>query len=145
MESASSIDDYLKASDYIDFNDDRVQALIRSFHQIDEIERIKAVYEYVRDNIQHSYDIRAADVTRRASDVLKHGHGICYAKSHLLAALLRGMGIPAGISYQRLTLYDKPEDGHCIHALNTVYIRELDTWVRLDARGNTNGIDAQFS
>jgi transglutaminase-like putative cysteine protease len=84
-------------------------------------------------------------VTRKASKVLEHKHGICYAKSHLLAAILRGMNIPAGISYQRLTLYDQPEDGYCVHALNTVYLRELNKWIRLDARGNKEGINAQFS
>jgi transglutaminase-like putative cysteine protease len=145
MKSVSSLDAYLKASEYINFFDGRIQARIRSFEQQDEIERIIAVFEFVRDKIHHSYDINSTEVTRKASDVLQHGHGICYAKSHLFAALLRGMGIPAGICYQRLTLYDKPEDGHCIHALNTVYVRDLNKWIRLDARGNKKGIDAQFS
>lgn len=52
------------------------------------------------------------------------------------------MDVPAGISYQRLTLYDKSEDGFCIHALNTVYLREFNKWIRLDARGNKEGINA---
>ena len=29
-----------------------------------------------------------------------------------------------------------------IHALNTVYV---DKWIRLDARGNKDGVNAQFS
>jgi len=57
----------------------------------------------------------------------------------LLAAILRGMDIPAGICYQKLTLYDKPEDGYCIHALNSVYLKDLGKWVRIDARGNKEG------
>ena len=80
-----------------------------------------------------------------ASEVLRFGEGICYAKSHLLAALLRGRGIPAGLCYHRLTLGDTPESGHCLHALNTVYVHSQQRWIRLDARGNKPGVDAQFS
>ena len=36
-------------------------------------------------------------------------------------------------------------DGHIIHALNTVYISELDRWIRLDARGNKENVHAGFS
>ncbi|MCR2802798.1 transglutaminase-like domain-containing protein [Paenibacillus soyae] len=141
----STLDAYLQASDYIDFYDDQIQKVIASFKQDNELDRIKAAFEFVRDKISHSYDIQSNAVTRRASEVLREQHGICYAKSHLLAAILRGMEIPSGICYQRLTLYDKPEDGYCIHALNTVYIRDMNKWIRLDARGNKEGINAQFS
>lgn len=75
--------------------------------------------------------------------MLLHGTGYCYAKSHLLAALLRANGIPAGLCYQRLSL---PGHGapYCLHGLNAVYLRELG-WYRLDARGNKPGIAAQFT
>ncbi|MPN62278.1 hypothetical protein SDC9_210025 [bioreactor metagenome] len=29
--------------------------------------------------------------------------------------------------------------------MNAVYLKDLDKWVRLDARGNKPGVDAQFS
>ena len=32
-----------------------------------------------------------------------------------------------------------------IHALNTVYVKDLDKWIRLDARGNKENINACFS
>lgn len=139
------IEAYLRASEYIDFDHEQIQAIITRFTQQNEIDKIKAVYEFVRDQIAHSYDIRSNEVTRKASEVLQKEHGICYAKSHLLAALLRGMNIPSGICYQRLTLFDEPKDGYCIHALNTVYVKEYNKWIRLDARGNKEGIHAQFS
>jgi transglutaminase-like putative cysteine protease len=145
MKHVKSLDAYLQASEYIDYLDNQIQEIILSFKQDNEIDRIKAVFEYVRDKIEHSSDIKSQEVTRRASEVLEKKHGICYAKSHLLAAILRGMDIPAGICYQRLTLYDKPEDGYCIHALNTVYLKDTGRWIRLDARGNKEGINAQFS
>ena len=38
-----------------------------------------------------------------------------------------------------------PETGFCIHALNAVYIKSLDSWIRLDARENKTGVEAQFN
>jgi transglutaminase-like putative cysteine protease len=144
MKHEEPISAYLQESEFIDYSNPLIQELIASFNQETELDRIKAVYEFVRDQIDHSFDSKSSEVTRRASEVLEKKHGICYAKSHLLAAILRGMGIPAGICYQRLTLYDKPEDGYCIHALNTIYLREVDKWIRVDARGNKEGVNAQL-
>jgi transglutaminase-like putative cysteine protease len=76
-------------------------------------------FEWVRDEIQHSFDFRRNPVTCRASDVLVAGTGYCYAKSHLLAALLRANGIPAGLCYQRLSIDDKGAP-FCLHGLNSV-------------------------
>ena len=99
-------------------------------------------FEFVRDRIFHSYDFRMNPVTLKASEVLGHRTGYCYAKSHLLAALLRANGIPAGLCYQRLQL---EEFGvHCLHGLNAVYLPDIG-WYRMDARGNKEGVDAQFS
>ena len=59
--------------------------------------------------------------------------------------MLRAINIPTGFCYQRLTLGDTPESGYCIHSLNAVYISELNKWIRLDTRGNKDGVNAQFS
>jgi transglutaminase-like putative cysteine protease len=114
-------------------------------HSQTEFEKTKTAFEFVRDEIAHSWDIQGNRVTCQASDVLAYQEGICYAKSNLLASLLRSQGIPTGFCYQRLMLFDTPEEGYCIHALNAVYFQSLQKWVRLDARGNKEGIDAQFS
>ncbi|WP_249872656.1 transglutaminase-like domain-containing protein [Oceanobacillus saliphilus] len=110
-----------------------------------EIEKAKVGFEFVRDEISHSWDIQSKRVTCNASEVLEYKEGICYAKSHLLASLLRSQGIPTGFCYQRLMLFDTPEKGYCIHSLNAVFFKSLNKWIRLDARGNKKGIDAQFS
>jgi hypothetical protein len=73
--------------------------------------------------------------------VLIHGTGYCYAKSHLLAALLRANRIPAGLCYQRLTITDRPP--YCLHGLNAVYLKRHG-WYRIDARGNKAGVNADF-
>ena len=56
-----------------------------------------------------------------------------------------GNGIPSGISYQKLTRADDTREGYIIHALNTVYIKDLNKRIRLDARGNKATVNAQFS
>jgi transglutaminase-like putative cysteine protease len=96
----------------------------------------------VRDNIRHSWDYQLNPVTCKASDVLQHRTGYCYAKSHLLAALLRASQIPAGLCYQRLSLNDDGEP-YCLHGLNAVYLPDIG-WYRIDARGNKEGVDARF-
>lgn len=112
-----------------------------------EIEIARRCFVWVRDEIEHSADYRRREVTCRASDVLARRTGFCYAKSHLLAALLRANGIPAGFCYQRLSI-DGGGAPFCVHGLNAVWLPELG-WYRVDARGNRHGdratrVDAQF-
>lgn len=146
-QAAENLEEYLQASTYIDWDHPQVKMKSKMLKEQSsgEMEFIKNAYYFVRDTISHSWDVQDTRVTAKASEVLAEGVGICWAKSNLLAALLRANGIPAGICYQRLTLGDKPESGYCIHALNAVYIRELQRWIRLDARGNKEGIQAEFS
>jgi len=138
---------YLEPSAWVDFGHPEIQRHLAASPSDGRCEEevIRADFEFVRDRVAHSWDIQSRRVTGRASEVLRHREGICYAKSHLLAALLRGRGIPAGLCYQRLTLGDTPDTGHCVHALNAVWIESRQAWIRLDARGNKPGVDAQFS
>lgn len=76
---------------------------------------------------------------------MKAGHGICFAKSHLLAALLRCKAIPTGFCYQKLILDDETAPVLVYHGLCGVFIKEYQKWIRLDARGNKEGVNAQFS
>lgn len=170
-----NLQQYVKADSLIDFTSSLVSSLAKKLElsQMDEISAAKKAYEYVRDNFPHTFDIDGIEVACSASDVIKLGHGICYAKAHLLAALLRYAGIPAGICYQRICLDTptvenfqelsgisglSPGPGQqatpgemlqgkrlVLHAVNTVYLKSLNKWIRMDARGNTNGINAQFS
>lgn len=114
----------------------------RSVLPAGDIEVAKAIFEFVRDDISHTFDIGAIEVTCRASDVLKYGHGTCYAKSHLLAAMMRCSGIPAGLCYQRLA--DDSPSGYVLHGLNAIYLNGLNRWMRLDARGNKPGVNVKF-
>jgi transglutaminase-like putative cysteine protease len=71
-------------------------------------------------------------VTCSASQVLLHGTGFCYAKGHLLAALLRANAIPVGSCYQRLRI-DGTGPPFCLHGFNSVHLPAIG-WYRIDAR-----------
>jgi transglutaminase-like putative cysteine protease len=146
LETDSPLDAYLAPSEVIDFDHPEIQAFLRSrsWNSLDPIDRARATYHFVRDEVDHSADVGGKLVTCDASDVLRNRVGICYGKSHLLAALLRAQGVPAGLCYQRLTLFDDPKDGYAVHSLNAAYFEELGRWVRMDARGNKPGVDAQL-
>ncbi len=136
---------YLASSHYIDWQQVDITALAISLAQDADSEEaiVKKCFEWVRDNIKHSNDYQLNPITCKASDVLKHGTGYCYAKSHLLAALLRANHIPAGLCYQRLSMDDE-DAPYCLHGLNAVFLKEHG-WYRIDPRGNKAGVDAQFT
>lgn len=139
------MNEFLASSEIIDWQHPEVlklsQAIAAEHHTPEAV--AKACFEWVRDQVQHSYDYQRNPVTCRASDVLLHRTGYCYAKSHLLAALLRSNGIPAGFCYQRLSIDDKGAP-YSLHGFNAIYLSEAG-WYRVDARGNREGVDAQFT
>jgi len=131
---------YLELSEVVDYNNPEIQLKARELAQgLEQVEMVKTMYHFVRDEIDHSLDIGSEEVTCRASDVFKKGHGLCFSKSNLLAALLRFMEIPTGFCYQTLT----HEDGFVLHGLNAVCLS--GEWFRLDSRGNRADVNAQFS
>ena len=139
------MEEYLQVNEVIDWQYPTIveQAFkIASEHQTPQA-IAKACFEWVRDEIYHSGDYQMNPVTCCASDVLKYRTGFCYAKSHLLAALLRANGIPVGFCYQRLSIDDKGAP-YSLHGLNAIYLPEIG-WYRVDARGNREGINAQFT
>ncbi|MDG6103711.1 nucleotidyltransferase family protein [Dactylosporangium aurantiacum] len=114
-------------------------ARLRAGHP-DDTGFARAAFEFVRDEVRHSFDAGDPRVTVSAAEVLEHRVGLCYAKSHLLAALLRAQGVPAGLCYQRLATGG---GGFVVHGLVAVHLD--GRWHRQDPRGNKPGVDAQFS
>lgn len=135
---------YLQSTEFIDSGHRSVlQKAVELAAACDGEEEIaRRCFEFVRDQIKHSWDFCLNPVTCRASDVLKFGTGYCYAKSHLLAALLRANGIPAGLCYQRLSL-DEDESVYCLHGLTAAYLPKFG-WYRMDPRGNKDALVADF-
>lgn len=137
-------DPFLAATEIVDWHHPIVRSLA---HELaggteDPMAITERCFEWVRDKIRHSRDFGLRQVTCSASEVIEHGSGYCYAKSHLLAALLRSNGIPAGFCYQRLSKHDKGPP-FCLHGLNAVFLPRYG-WYKVDARGNRDGIDARF-
>jgi transglutaminase-like putative cysteine protease len=133
---------YLDGNDLVQSTHPAVKRLAAELHDeySTDIAFARAAFEWVRDTIAHSYDVHDSRVTLAASEVLQERVGLCYAKSVLLAALLRSQGIPAGLCYQRI---ECPDQGFVIHGLVAVWLD--GAWHRQDPRGNKPGIDAQFS
>lgn len=84
---------YLVSTKILDFQNANIQELVinRAWLTLSENEKVKRIYNFVRDEIQFGYN-SSDDVP--ASQVLKDGYGQCNTKSTLLMALLRAVGIP---------------------------------------------------
>jgi len=137
---------YLELTEIVNYNNKEVYVLAMSLSKgcDSDVKIAKNCFEYVRDEIEHSGDCRAEITTLRASDVLKYKTGWCYAKSILLAGLLRANGIPTGFNYQRLSCSEYEKGIYCLHGLNSIYLKEFG-WYRVDARGNKEGVNAGFN
>ena len=135
---------YLQVCQVIDWQTPAIKskAAALAVGAADQLEIARRCFEFVRDEIEHSNDYQRDETTLRASDVLALGTGWCYAKSHLLAALLRANAIPAGLCYQRLTI-DGDSGPFCLHGLNAVLLEGYG-WYRIDARGNRADVNAAF-
>ena len=144
INQSDNLDKYLLSTHFINSDNVMVSALAAKICDgaVNEIDKAERLYIYVRDQIKHTFDIQAVEVSRTAVDVLKYGHGLCYAQAHLLAALLRASGIPAGICYQKL-IFSEEQPKTVLHAVNTIYLSLLGKWIRVDARGNKTGVDSK--
>jgi transglutaminase-like putative cysteine protease len=141
----SKADPYLRATAVIDWDRPEVLRLARELSEglDDPIEIARRCFEWVRDEIPHTMDAGHETVTYRASEVLQERTGFCFAKSHLLVALLRANGIRAGLAYQRLAL-DGEGQSFCLHGLVMVDLPGYG-WFRVDPRGNKPGVQAGFT
>ncbi|MGW7424522.1 transglutaminase domain-containing protein [Streptomyces sp. NPDC054813] len=143
IQNTADLSAYLAADEVIDHHHPLVREAADRLASdaVDSYAYARAAYEFVRDAIPHSADSGDLRVTWRASDVLEKRTGICYAKAHALAALLRAEDIPTALCYQRLA--DGDGTGHAVHGL--VAVRFNGGWHRQDPRGNKPGVDARFS
>lgn len=87
---------YLKETYMLNFSSPAIQSLVevRGWKSLDNFNRIKSIYNYIRDEILFGYNI---DDCITASQVLDDGFGQCNTKGTLFMALLRAVGIPCRI------------------------------------------------
>ena len=134
--------DYLGEDDVIEVSHPEVAELaarLRREHP-GTTDFARAAFVHVRDRIDHSMDVGNPRPTVKASEVLEYGTGLCFAKSHLLTAVLRAGGVPAGLCYQRLS---NGRGGHFLHGM--VAIKLDGQWYRQDPRGDKPGVSTEFS
>lgn len=145
IEFPGSREPYLEVTSIIDYDVPAVATLAKDLakEQSSASDIIGRCFLWVRDEVSHSADAGASVVTCSACEVLRERTGICFAKSHLLAALLRANGIPTGFCYQRLSLDGGQTGPYCLHGYNAVWLD--GRWFKIDARGNRADVDAQFN
>jgi transglutaminase-like putative cysteine protease len=144
---SDNINDYLaEIPPIVEYSSPNIQSKIKLFDGLGNTleEKAKFAFNWVRDEIAHSFDTQNPVVSISADETLCNGEGICFAKAHLLASILRGMGIPTGFCYQRVLRKGTPNSGFALHGLNAIYLSAYG-WIRIDPRGNKPGINAQFS
>ena len=112
--------DFLGESRVVDYSNADIRGLALALSSDDATTTAKRCFDWVRDRIEHSMDFPREEVTCVASEVLRSGSGLCFAKSHLLVALWRANQIPAGFCYQRLTL-DGPNPPCCTHGFTAAW------------------------
>lgn len=94
--NCSNFTNYLRETKILDYSSKQIQLLIegRGWKNLPETERVKAIYNFVKDEILFGYNV---DDGVKASRVLKDGYGQCNTKGTLFMALLRVCGIPCRI------------------------------------------------
>ena len=96
MKGYNEVDRYIQETSMLDYSDSHIQKLIqnRGWLELSDFDCIKAIYNYVRDEILFGYNI---DDAIPASKVLADGYGQCNTKGTLFMALLRACNIPCRI------------------------------------------------
>lgn len=134
------MDRYLKETRMLNYSDERIQRLIkdRKWKNADKFECLKAIYNFVRDEILFGYNV---DDSILASQVLSDGYGQCNTKGTLFMALLRACGIPCRV--HGFTIDKKLQNGamtgfvyksapkNVFHSWVEVYFEEQ--WYELEA------------
>ena len=84
---------YLKKTRMLDYDCESIRTLVneRKWNQLDDYQKIGAIYDFVRNEILFGYN-RSDLLT--ADEVLRDGYGQCNTKATLLMTLLRAVGIP---------------------------------------------------
>lgn len=133
---------FLGATDVIDSDSAVIRSLAHELacDAVDEPGSVKAIFDWVRDEIR--YDMGPMLSDRRdwtASVTVRRGYGFCQQKAVLLAALLRARGTPAGIAVELLLDHKIPPHfaAHMggqeipLHGYTTVFVD--GRWQRIDS------------
>lgn len=124
---------FIKETKMLNYNVKIMQELIssRNWQKLDEYHKIKAIYEYVQNEILFGYN---RSDTLSAKQVLIDGYGQCNTKATLLMALLRGCNIPCRIhGFEVSKSFQKGATNTLISLLAPATI--IHTWVEVYYEG----------
>ena len=91
-----NVDKYISETNLLNYSCSSIQKLVyeRKWNDLDEFNKIKNIYSFVRDEILFGYNV-SDNIT--AEQVLKDGYGQCNTKGTLFMALLRAVNIPCRV------------------------------------------------
>ena len=90
------MENLLKETAFLNYSHPTIQKLVedRNWQNMNEKDKILAIYNYVRDEIAFGYNVSD---NINAARVLQDGYGQCNTKGTLFMALLRAVGVPCRI------------------------------------------------
>ena len=125
---------YLEKTRLLDYDNETIASLIKNkqWGNIDEKEKVKQIYEFIRDDIPFGYNI---DDAISASMVLQDGYGQCNTKGILFMAILRAVNIPCRI--HGFTIDEILQKGAMKSFYYTLAPKEIvHSWVEIYFKGN---------
>lgn len=133
------MDTHLAATEILDYEHPTIEELVaaRGWRELDEFDRIGAIYDFVRDEIGFGYN---ESDNLPASRVLADGYGQCNTKTNLLMALLRSSGLPC--RFHGATIHKKLQKG-VVEGLFYRLAPEniLHTWTEVRSEGRWVGLE----
>lgn len=126
-----SLHSYLMPDPVIEAQTPAIVGLARDLRRFteDDAEFARRAHDWVSHVIARPGDLGERRVPITAIEVLFTGFGCTFARSHLLAAVLRAGGVPAALVYRR-----GPEEG-AVEAEVAAYLDH--GWHRVDSHGAT--------
>lgn len=100
--------------------------LIRGVPEKDAVGEVRAVFEWVRDNIRYTQDIRDVETIKSPDAVIYSGMGDCDDKALLVSTLLETIGFPT-----RFVAVALNEPGVFEHVYTEVKLGTV--WITLDS------------
>ena len=87
---------YLEPTQFIDYDTEVIQELVKPYKGLPDKSKSIALYERVRDGWRYDpYTIRLDENNFKASVIAQRSAGNCVEKSILLVACYRAVGLPA--------------------------------------------------
>lgn len=120
-----------------------------------DYEKIRAVHDWVADNIYYDYDYFKgveSDTPLTPEDVYNKRYSVCQGYSNLSASLLRSIGIPCKVAegYGKTGTTDWSEipESSSNHAWNEAWLEDEKRWVIFDSTwdsGNKKGYETEYT